>query len=310
MSLATWCFPGGEPTLAQLETLLEEARLHRPDWIVAVGGGSVLDVAKAGAGLLHTTRSVVEYHDGAEIETSRTPFLAVPTTAGTGSETTHVCVLTNGETGTKKSIRHPSFLAKRVFLDPELLEGCPPRIIASAGMDALAQAIESFVSRGATWFSDCAALKACALIGGSLADVFEGHMGAQAMDLLEGSFLAGIALSNARLGLVHGLAHPLGVRYHQPHGLVCAVCLLPVLEFNRDCIAGKYGRISGAMGGDAMSIVADLMNVLEIHSPFKGEEIVDRAGIVQEALASGSTAANPRPVAAEDVDQLISSLFE
>lgn len=309
-SVATWCFPGGEPTLAQLEELLRAARAHKPEWVAAVGGGSVLDVAKAGAGLLHAACPVVAYHDGTAIEVSRVPFLAAPTTAGTGSETTHVCVLTNGETGIKKSIRHPSFLATEVFLDPELLEGCPRQIIASAGMDALAQALESYVSRGATWFSDCAALKACALIEGSLPDVFEGRTGTKAADLLQGSFLAGIALSNARLGLVHGIAHPLGARYHQPHGLVCAVCLPPVLDFNREAMGEKYARVSRAIGDDVTSTVRGLLNTLDIRSPFKGQQVKDRVGIIQETLASGSTAANPRPVAADDVDRLLTSLFE
>ena len=310
LTVRAWCCPGGEPTLGQLQELLSEARAFDPDWIAAAGGGSVLDIAKACAGLLHAPGALPEYHDGADIPVSTVPFFAVPTTAGTGSEATHVCVLTNADTRVKKSIRHPSFMATQVWLDPLMLDGCPQGVIASAGMDALTQAMESFVSRGANWFTDRAALKACALIGGSVVDVFEGRRDEAAMDLLQGSFLAGMALCNARLGLVHGLAHPLGVRYHQPHGLVCAVCLPHVIEFNRAAMGDKYTLLGNAVGGDAAAAASRLLATLGIQSPFHWQAIEDRGGIVRETLASGSTAANPRPVTADDVDRIVTALFE
>ena len=309
-TICAWRHSGGEPTLDQLEDLLSAARGHGADWIAAVGGGSVLDVAKAAAGLLEAPLSAQAYHDGEPIEASRIPFIAVPTTAGTGSESTMVSVLTNSETTMKRSIRHPSFLARCVILDPELLTGCPASVIASSGMDALTQAIESFTSRHTTWLTDVVALKAMDLICANLPAVFQkrGAEGA-AGQLLEGSFLAGVALSNARLGIVHGLAHPLGVRYHVPHGVVCSVCLLPALKFNREAMGGKYAKLATALGGDPMERVSEMLSLLQIESPFSGQAIVEQDAIIQEALASGSAAANPRVADAADVAALLGDIF-
>ena len=306
--VVTWKYTGGEPTLDHVEDLLRIARRERVDWIAAVGGGSVIDAAKATAGLVHAPLPVEAYHDGAPMPESRVAFLAAPTTAGTGSECTIVSVLINAACGEKKSIRHPSHMARLVILDPELLAQCPKDIIACSGMDALAQAIESFVSKGATWFSDSVALKGAALVAGNLEAVHCGRTGQCAKDLLEGSYLAGLALSNARLGLVHGLAHPLGVRYRLAHGLVCAVCLPLVIAFNRQAMGGKYERMCEAAGGDLLTRVEALTRSLGIASPFAGRKIGDRERIVKETLASGSTKANPRPVTAADVEQFLDGL--
>jgi len=308
-SVCNWRHPGGEPTLAQLEDLLAAARGHGCDWIAAVGGGSVMDIARAAAGLLDAPLSAQAYHDGEPIEASRIPFIAAPTTAGTGSEATMVSVLTNAEANVKRSIRHPSFLARCVILDPELLKGCPGSVLASAGMDALTQAIESFTSRNATWLTDTLARQAIGMIAEALPLVYQSG-GSEAADrLLEGSYLAGLALSNARLGVVHGLAHPLGARYHLPHGVVCSNCLLPALRFNREAMGAKYEVMAGILGADPVECVSDLMSTLGIVSPFAGRDVIDREGIIQETLASGSTAANPRPVSRADVELLLGEIF-
>lgn len=309
LAIRPWCHPGGEPTLDQLEALLKVAREVAPDWVAGVGGGSVLDLAKAAAGLLHAQLPVTAYHNGAAINESRIPFVAVPTTAGTGSEATMVCVLTNASTGSKKSFRHPSFLARLVILDPRLLDECPPKVMAHSGMDALVQAIEAFISKGATAFSDALCLQALPLLYGALRPACSGQRGSATRDLLHGSFLAGLALSNARLGIVHGLAHPLGARYHAPHGQVCAVCLPAAIAFNREAMGAKYDRLSTIAGGDLLPAMQRLIGDLAIASPFAGRRLVDRDWIVNETLASGSTAANPRKVSAADVDTLLDSLF-
>lgn len=309
--LAVTCFehPGGEPALAQLGDVIAAARAAGADWLAGVGGGSVVDVAKAAAGLLHAPLDPVAYHDGESIPPSVTPFFAVPTTAGTGSESTIVSVLTNGETGVKKSIRHPSFMARLAVLDANVLVGCPAGVLAASGMDAFTQAVESHVSNKSTWFSDVMSLRAAALVARSLEAVCADPTIPEAGDLMAGSYLAGVALSNARLGIVHGLAHPLGARFHLPHGLVCAVCLPSAVEFNRDAMGPKYDRLGNEIGNDLLSETRRLLEVLDIRSPFAGRALEDRDAVVEETLASGSTAANPRPVTAADVEALLDGLF-
>jgi alcohol dehydrogenase class IV len=309
LEVRSWQHPGGEPTLAHLESLLEAARAHRAEWVAAVGGGSVMDVGKACAGLLRAPLPAVAYHDGAPIPVSQTPFAAVPATAGTGSEATVITVLTNEKTGVKKSFRHASHMARVVILDHRLLDTCPPGVIAASGMDAFTQAVEAFSSVFATWLSDALSLKGVELIAGSLEAVHGGARGDRARDLLQGSYLAGLALSMARLGVVHGLAHPLGSRYHLPHGLVCAVCLPAALDFNAAHMGRKYERLSQAAGADLRGAVKRMLSTVGIESPFRGRPLADVKGIVEETLASGSTAANPRPVAAADVESLLRVLF-
>jgi len=304
-----WKYGGGEPTLAQLEVLLAFARKQRVDWVAAIGGGSVIDIAKACAGLIDAPLPARAYHDGAEVPAGHIPFVAVPTTAGTGSEATFVCVFTNEKTGVKKSFRHHSFLARVVILDARVIESCPREVIAGPGMDALTQGIESFVSRGSTWITDAYALESIRLIADNLEKAFNGARGTAAHNLMVGSHFAGIALCNARLGLVHGLAHPLGAYYHQPHGLACAVCLPHVLEFNRPDIADKYEAMSLAVGADLTERVEQLNRCMGIRSPFKGKRMENRSVIIDETLASGSTAANPRRVTASDVDTILDKLF-
>jgi alcohol dehydrogenase class IV len=311
MKVGSWRHRGGEPALADVEAALSEARRFAPDWIAAVGGGSVLDVAKACAGLFHADRPVRDYHDGAPLPDRVLPYIAVPTTAGTGSEATVVTVLTNEETGVKKSFRHPDLMARVVILAPELLATCPPHAMAASGMDAFVQAIESFTSKGATRLTDLLATEGLRLVDRSLEKCCSGKacLGEFA-DLLHGSYLTGCALSNARLGLVHGLAHPLGARFGAAHGLVCAVCLPVVLEFNRKAIGDKYGRLERIIGGDPIERVRGLMATLGIRSPFAGRTLYDTDAVVDEVMASGSTAANPRAVTREDVKGILVSMFE
>jgi len=306
--VSCWMHPGGEPTLEQVAQLRESARSQAAQWIAAVGGGSVIDVAKAGAGLLRADLPVADYHAGETIPPSRVPFVAVPTTAGTGSEVTTVCVLTDPRGPLKRSIRHDSFMARLVLLDAGLLSSCPGQIIASSGMDAFTQAVEAYVSKRATWFSDQVALKAAGLVAHALEPAHGGATGQELDDLLLGSCMAGIALAHARLGVVHGLAHPLGARYHLPHGLVCGVCLPAAIRFNREAMGDKYARLSDVVGGDLLDRTERLLSSLGVQSPFAGMVPDDVPGIVAETLASGSTAANPRPVDAGAVQALLDDI--
>lgn len=303
-----WRHTGGEPTLDDVERLRAELRRERPDWVAAVGGGSVLDLAKAAAGLLDAPAPVADYQAGTPVPPATLPLLAVPTTAGTGSEATVVAVLTDSRRDLKQSIRHPTFMPRVVILDPLLLHDCPRPTIAAAGLDALTQAYESHVSRHATPFTRALSALALRSIVRALPAFHDGDRAA-AREMLEGSYLAGVALSHARLGVVHGLAHPLGARWRAAHGLVCACCLPAVLRFNAPAVAADHAWLRELCGGDFADFVAGLLERFRLRSPFRGQPLRDREAIVRETLRSGSTAANPRPVGEADVAALLEEIF-
>lgn len=309
LRLAAWRASGGEPTLEQLRALLTFARECGAEWIAGIGGGTAMDLAKACAALVKADLDVGAYHDGAAFPAAGLPFLAAPTTAGSGSEASMVSVLTNTATGVKKSMRSPTMIARIVALDPALLEGSPPHVIAHSGMDALTQAVESYLSRKSVWLSEVMALRAVELVNDSLEAVYADSASPRAGDLLTGSYLAGYALAFSRLGVVHGLAHPLGCRYELPHGLVCGVCLPVALRFNREVVGPKYDALSRAVGADLRARVELLLERFGMRSPFAGRPVPEDAGLIEEILASGSTAANPRPVSAEDARALLRELF-
>lgn len=310
MDVATFQHSGSEPTLSQAESLRQAARDFQVDWLAAVGGGSVLDLAKVAAGMYNSNISVEDHHQGETLDVTGVPFLAVPTTAGTGSEATIVSVLIDSRRQLKKSVRHPSYMARVVVLDPELLETCPARIIAYSGLDALAQGIESYISREATWLSRQFSAKSVELVASSLESVYKNRGVSENHDLILGSYMAGIALSTARLGVIHGLVHPLGARYGLPHGLLCGVTLPLALELNRGAMGSAYDELSKIVGRDLITIIRSLLETLDLaDSPLAGKDICDRETIVRETLASGSTKANPKTVTPDDVSWLLEQMF-
>ncbi len=309
--LETECFvrPAGEPTLAEITQVVEQARLMDAQWIAGIGGGSVLDLAKAAAGLFHAKEKPVYYQEGGTLEKPGIPFIAVPTTAGTGSEATPNSVIINPEKKTKLSIRDKSFMARKIILDPELLKGLPVSVIRYSGMDALVQAYESFISKNATWYSNSFALKAIRLLVSHLMPATGPRGESHFAPLLLGSYLAGVALASARLGVIHGIAHPLGVLYGEPHGLICSVCFVPSIKINREVMDRKYELMSQAAGEDFLTHIENMISRFGIESPFKGKLIREREKIIAETLTSGSTAANPKPVTREDVEFILSEIF-
>lgn len=313
-SCACWEHPGGEPTLAQLTNLLATARAHRAEWIAAVGGGSILDIAKGCAGLFHLPEPIQHYHDGAPLDAPALPFITAPTTAGTGSEATPVAVLTNTETGVKKSFRSEGMTARTVILDPKLLTGCPASVVASSGLDALTQAIESYSSKHATWFSQAMALKGLKLLAENLPSAHDGALdGAVPVDAAEGillgSYLAGVGFASSRLGVVHGLAHPLGARFHQPHGLTCGVCLPYAIRLNRSAMGERYLAMCNAIGDDLLEFIDGLLARFGIKNPFSGQTLADKEAVIEEVLVSGSTKANPLTITAVHVDALLNQIL-
>jgi alcohol dehydrogenase class IV len=298
-----------EPLLGEITAVLEEARSLGAGWIAGIGGGSVLDLAKAAAGLFYGSRTPADYQDGAKLEKPGIPFLAVPTTAGTGSEATPNSVIINPDQKTKLSIRAPGFLAKKVILDPELLDGLPSSVVRDSGMDAFVQAYEAFISKNASPETDAFALEALRLIHLHLPQAIAHKRREHLEALLLASYYAGVALSAARLGVIHGIAHPLGVLYGVPHGLICAACLTISVRLNRDAMGGKYAVLGKMLGGDFLEITEGLTSGLAVPSPFKGRPLLEKEKIIRETLSSGSTAANPKTITREDVEWFLRELF-
>ncbi|MCL1921957.1 MAG: iron-containing alcohol dehydrogenase [Kiritimatiellaeota bacterium] len=308
--IRTWQHAGGEPTVGAVEDLRAEIRRERPDWVATVGGGSVIDLGKAAAGLADAPETAAFYQlNNAAIPPAVIPFIAAPTTAGTGAEATVTAVLTDPARTLKQSIRHPSFMPKCVILDPCLLEGCPKATIAAAGLDAFIQAFESYTSRHATPFTRALSELALVRISHALLPLYQGDP-RFAADMLEASNLAGIALSHARLGVIHGLAHPLGVRFHAAHGLTCACCLPTAMAFNREAIAADLAGLKARHGIDVEAQIDQWLGAMALDNPFKGQRVDDREAFIRETLASGSTAANPRPVTAEDAAALLDAVLK
>lgn len=303
------CRGGGEPSLDEVSDAVKEARKAGAKWVAGIGGGSVLDLAKAAAGLFNAKEAPAYYQQGGALKEPGIPFIAVPTTAGTGSEATINSVITDTDKKVKQSIRDKSFLAAKVILDPDLLKSAPRDIIAHSGMDALVQAYEAYVSKHATPFTDMLALKALALINRHILAAFQKPDKENLTAMLAGSYYAGVALANARLGVIHGIAHPLGVIYQKPHGLVCAVCLPASIKLNKTAMGQKYKSLCKEVGLDFLERSEALIGLLAIRSPFKGREVIDKGRIIEETVKSGSTAANPKQITAEDVEFLLKELF-
>lgn len=307
--IGLFCRSGGEPTLDEITEVIKRAKAMRAEWVVGIGGGSVLDLAKASAGLFRAKEKPLFYQEGGKLKERGIPFIAVPTTAGTGSEVTVNSVIINKAKRAKLSIRDEGFLARKVILDVELLKGLPPSIMSYAAMDTLVQGYESFISKNATWFSESFALKAIDLVNKNILPGYETKAEGNLSSLLLGSFFAGIALSCSRLGVVHGIAHPLGALYNQPHGLICSVCFIPSIRLNRQAMGKKYEIISKVMGMDLLERIEMLLATLKITSPFKGERLIEKEKIIEATLNSGSTAANPRKIDRDMIEFVLRELF-
>jgi alcohol dehydrogenase class IV len=302
-------YAGGEPALSDVSALIRFARENSAAFIAGIGGGSIIDLAKAAAGLFNAKEQPGYYQAGGPLETPGIPFLAVPTTAGSGAEATPNAVITGPSKKTKLSIRDPGFAARTVVLDGDLLSGLPGSTLRFSGMDAYIQAYEAYISKKAVVMTDTLALRSLFLVCRNLPVAAALRDRKAFSQLIFGSFLAGAALATARLGVIHGIAHPLGALYREPHGLVCAACLVPSIKFNREAMGGKYAGLSRAVGGDFLEQSEKLMESLKIVSPFKGKALIEPELIIEETLKSGSTAANPRTVARQDVEYLLTEIF-
>jgi alcohol dehydrogenase len=236
----------GEPSPQVVDAAVAEHRGNDIAVVVGIGGGSVLDAAKAVAGLLSTGDSVMEYLEG--VGTGKpyrgpaVPFIAVPTTAGTGSEATKNAVLSvAGKQGFKKSFRDEQLVPEYALVDPDLLASCPPALIAANGMDALTQLMESYVSLRANPLTDALAWSGLEAARDSLLPWFEGtgDPSAARSGMAYAALLSGIALAQTGLGSVHGLASPLGAFFPIPHGVVCGTLVAAATRVNIDAMLAR-----------------------------------------------------------------------
>lgn len=251
----------GEPTVADVDAALAEARAAGCDLVVGAGGGSAIDAAKAVAGLLTNGGAVTDYMEvvgrGQKITKAAAPWIAVPTTAGTGAEATRNAVIGLPEKRFKASLRSELLMARAAVIDPELGVDVPPDVTARSGMDALCQLIESYTSSGANAVTDPLALRGVELAAGSLLAAFrDGHDVAAREAMALAAYLSGVTLTNAGLGAVHGFAAPLGANYPVPHGTICAALLPHVIAANLRAVA------SGETGLDTHARYATLGRIL------------------------------------------------
>jgi alcohol dehydrogenase class IV len=237
----------GEPTVADVDRALGSARQANCDSVIALGGGSALDAGKAVAGLLANGGSALDYMEvvgkGQKITKPSVPWLAIPTTAGTGAEATRNAVIGFPEKKFKASIRSELLLPRVALIDPELAVNVPPEVTAASGMDALCQCIESYTSTGANPITDALALRGIHLAARSLRRAYaSGTDLAAREDMAMAALISGITLTSAGLGAVHGFAAPLGANFPVPHGIVCAALLPHVIRANREALERAEGR--------------------------------------------------------------------
>ena len=236
----------GEPSPELIDDTVRRFKNTQIDVVVGLGGGSAMDAAKAIAGLLKPGNSVIDHLEGVGPELPyqalATPFVAIPTTAGTGSEATKNSVLSvHGAEGFKKSFRDEKLVAEVALIDPELLSSCPPQIIAANGMDAFTQLLESYVSSKANRFTDALAWSGMKAVRDSLLIWYhngESENEAQA-GMAYAALMSGITLAQVGLGSVHGLASPLGAFFPIPHGVVCGTLLAEATAINIRALAER-----------------------------------------------------------------------
>lgn len=286
--------------------------------IIAVGGGSSMDAAKAINVRLSNPEPINRY-EGFDMVTNETmPLIAIPTTSGTASEVTGVSVITDTARKVKMVIGGKHVNADYAIVDPKLTVGLPPSITAATGMDALTHAIESYVSTLATVYTEVNSLKSIELISANIVEAYNNGSNIEAREnMINGSVLAGLAFNCAILGLVHGIAHPLGAHFNVPHGVANAIMLPYVFEYNGPCIGEKLGAIAVAMGlskdvelGEVVDRIKELNTKLSIPSLADyGVSIEDIDLLADAAMAEPSLGMNPREVKREDVIAILKEVL-
>ncbi|WP_312976088.1 iron-containing alcohol dehydrogenase [Stutzerimonas nitrititolerans] len=321
--IASRCFADTEPepTAASIRAGVQMVREGDFDSIVALGGGSPIDSAKAIGILGKFGGEMRDYRFPRDVSDAGLPLIAIPTTAGTGSEVTRFTIITDETSDEKMLCAGLGFMPVAALIDYELTLSLPPRVTADTGIDALTHAIEAYVSRKASLYSDAQALEAMRLLAPNLRSAFHEPRNLAAREaMMLGATLAGIAFSNASVALVHGMSRPIGAFFHVPHGLSNAMLLPAVTAFSIPAAPERYADCARAMGvaseGDSVETANDkllselraLNKELQVPSPAQfgiaRERFFElRETMARQALASGSPGNNPRvPSEAEIID--------
>lgn len=298
----------GEPTVADAERGAGQARNFGAELVVAVGGGSAIDAGKAMAALAANSGAALEYLEvigaGRALERDPLPFVAVPTTAGTGAEVTRNAVLASPEHQVKVSLRSAKMLPRVALVDPELTYDLPRELTASTGLDALTQLIEPFLCSKANPMTDALCREAIPLVARALLLAFRNGLDPNARgEMALGSLFGGLALANAGLGAVHGFAAPIGGMFPAPHGAVCAALLPQVMAVNERAmreraptspILRRFEELDSMFGGKAIEAVKRLCETLGV-KPLReyGIKREDSGTLCDRAAQSSSMKANP-----------------
>lgn len=305
----------GEPTIALVEQGMTAARSAGCAFVISLGGGSVIDAGKAIAAMLKNDGELLDYLEvigrGKALTKASAPFMAIPTTAGTGSEVTRNAVLASPEQRVKVSLRSPLMQPSVALVDPELTYDLPPSLTASTGLDALTQLIEPFTSSRANPMTDAICREGIVRAARSLRVAFrEGNNAAAREDMALASLFGGLALANAGLGAAHGFAAPIGGMFPAPHGAVCAALLPQVMKANLQAlreralnseVIRRYDEVarlvtgnSSARADDGVRWVSELVGELRITGlSAYGVAREHTAELVAKASQASSMKANP-----------------
>jgi alcohol dehydrogenase len=286
--------------------------------VLALGGGSPMDVAKA-VGILATFGgNIVEYEGAHTVPGKIVPIIAIPTTAGTGSETTPFVVITDRSRNYKLTVFSYNVIPSYALLDPELITGMPPFVAASTGIDALIHSLEAYLSKGASPFSDAMGQKGMQLIGKNIRAFVSDRTNMDAASaMLSASMFGGIAFGWARLGNVHAMAHPLGGFFNVPHGVANAILLPTILEYNALADNGRYEEIYNYIkrpGKKIKGFTPDVLidEVRELLADLSIPKTLSDVGVTADkipemsadAMKSGNILANPRQSTQKDIEAL------